>query len=798
MKYLRIRISILFVSICLVVTVLGFAGGIDIASFKKNYTESLVASYRVAGTEPVRKIEYAVKYGKPLTNFYGMRELLSETQKDFPEISDIKVLLPDGSVAYNLNEKEKSKKISESLVTKAFSKDSPNTGSYISTNDSYHIFIPINRSDNKQIGCLDIVLDGSIINGKITNYYNKIIIYLLITALISILLISLLIWVTPVIKGNGAINIKAVTTILITVLVTSQIVFGFINYNLYKRIYIETAKENTSMVVKVVQRDMNTVIQKGAPITELNGIETWLNSIVQSVPEIESLYITDMRGEVFYKTKNLILMQEELIDPMYNYSLPLVKDNMSQKGLINLVLSKKYIENKTYDIALDALTVLLISFIFMTEIIITLMLILKHRELIKVELTKAERDEGELTKLESIRPVAFIFFFAYSLTSSFIPIVMKGFNASLPWISEGLRLSLPVSLEALGTIITTILTGFIIQKKGWKPPFLYGLIIVCIGSVLSGASFNGAMFIIARLITGVGYGLSWMALRGYVTMFSSPTAQTQGFSSLNSGIMSGLNCGIALGAMIADRAGYSFVFYVSVGLLVISAVVSVLLVKNYKKQSDQTEFTQSSIKQDIKTLVRDSKVLLYMILVIVPASICGTFLYYLFPVAGTQMGISSTNIGRAFLLYGLFVVYLGPVFGKYMGSKISLKKSIIAANIVYAMAMLIFGLWVNTGTAFVAVILLGFSDSFGLAAQGSYFLSHDASKKAGGSISLAIYSVFYKLGQMIGPLVFGALIALGIGTGTAIIGIVTVILIAVFIVFGSNKIAKQTYKSLEG
>jgi predicted MFS family arabinose efflux permease len=780
MEHLRIRFSLLAVSICLIAIVLGFAGGIDVAAFKKSYTESLVASYSVAGAEPVRNIEYAIKYGKPLTNFYGMNDLLSETQQDFPEISDVRIILPDGVVAYSLQENQKTR-IAEDLRKAAFSNGSFINGkNYITLGNKYDILIPIRDNQKVQIGALDMVLDNSTINSKLTNYTDKIKFLLILIALVSVISVVLLSYFVPVIKSDGEIKIRVLACILISVLAVAQLVFGILNYNLFKKIYIETSKENTSMVVKVVQRDMNSVIQKGVPVSELNGIETWLNSIVQSVPEIESLYITNIRGEVFYKTKNLILMQEELIDPSYNYSLPLIKDNLSQKGLVNLVLSRQYIEEKLTDIALDTLTVLLTSFIFMTEIIITLLLFLKRRKLESEEITEEANSRGELTQVKMIRPIAFIFFFAFSLTTSFIPIVMRGFNTSLLWMPESLKLSLPISLEAFGTIISTIITGYVIHKKGWRVPFLYGILIVCVGSVLSGISFDGTMFVLSRLITGIGYGFSWMAMRGYVGSFNSAD-QTQGFSSLNSGIMSGCNCGIVLGAMIAESAGYSFVFFITLGILVISAVVACLLIKKNKNEIIQTPSVQNPLKEDVLKLVFNSKILAFVLLALVPASICGAFLTYLFPITATDMGVSSANIGRAFLMYGLFVVYLGPLFGKYVGSKISIKKSIIAANLVYALAILVFGFGVSATAAIAAVLLIGFSDSFGLAAQSSYFLSFDATKQVGNGISISAFSVFYKLGQMIGPLVFGGLIALGIGTGTKIIGTLTAAFIIAYI-----------------
>lgn len=54
--------AFLFAGSCLLVTlVLLFSGILNIGSFRKNYVESLVGSYTVAGGEARRQIEYALK-----------------------------------------------------------------------------------------------------------------------------------------------------------------------------------------------------------------------------------------------------------------------------------------------------------------------------------------------------------------------------------------------------------------------------------------------------------------------------------------------------------------------------------------------------------------------------------------------------------------------------------------------------------------------------------------------------------------------------------------------------------------
>lgn len=55
-------------------------------------------------SETERKIEYAVKYGKPLANFYGMQELLTEAAGYSSDIENVQILSPDGQILYALGE----------------------------------------------------------------------------------------------------------------------------------------------------------------------------------------------------------------------------------------------------------------------------------------------------------------------------------------------------------------------------------------------------------------------------------------------------------------------------------------------------------------------------------------------------------------------------------------------------------------------------------------------------------------------------------------------------------------------
>ncbi|MCK6684032.1 MAG: hypothetical protein L6R30_16645, partial [Thermoanaerobaculia bacterium] len=113
-----IQVSIAIIASLLVVIVLLFTGVLNIGSFRKNYVDSLVASYSVAGGEARRKIEYAVKFHKPLENFAGMAEILAGIRTDTPAIQAVNVVLPDGTILYDLGGRAKDQKLPDRLKAK--------------------------------------------------------------------------------------------------------------------------------------------------------------------------------------------------------------------------------------------------------------------------------------------------------------------------------------------------------------------------------------------------------------------------------------------------------------------------------------------------------------------------------------------------------------------------------------------------------------------------------------------------------------------------------------------------------
>jgi len=776
---------IYFASIAIFVTILvfSFIGLMNILSMKNSYTESLAASYGVAGKEAVRRIEYAVKYGKPLTIFYGMNELLSEVKEYTKDVSDIKVILPDGQIEYSLNNTTSSA-LPKELVNKAFPKTiDQNQINYTKYDKNYHIFLPIKDSSQNIIGVLDIIFSEYALNQQMSGYSNSIFLQLIIITSISIMLILTCCIFMPITKKNGLINNKGILASITIILVLGQIYFGFEGYAIFKKQYISKVKDNTLLVAKIVQNDVNAVLKKGSSINQLYGINSWLHQIVNSVSEIDGIYITDKTDKMIYGTnENINLVTNS--NSRYNQKLPLLGDNGNI--LEHVSISQSRINHKLFDITLDTAITIVISFIFMTEGMFLMTLLIKKKE---EALAKVKSDDKQkmLMKVRFMRPLAFLLMFASNMPTALIPLIMKNFNFKLGSLSQEIIAGLPISGQAMGTIISTILVGYLFKKTGWKRFFISGISILVIGTIFLGFSKNGQAFIASSFIVGIGYGFCWMSIRSMVGNNVFNDARILGFSLLGAGIMSGTNCGTVIGTMFADRLGYSMVFFISLIFYVAAAVFCILFTQNSNISTSLNRVPATYNNTSPKRLKKLSNMMAFLVMICLPTTICATFSTYIFPISAQNMSVSTSNIGRILLLNGLFVVYAGPLFGRIFKEPSKLKRAIILSSIIYAVSMFIFGVYVAVITSFIAVILLGVASSLGTPFQLNYFLNIGQLAQVELGTSLTIFSVFFKVSQFISPLILGTLITLGTNVGINIVGVITILLVIAYIIFTSNK-----------
>ena len=793
----RIGLAIIGAAFLLIVLVLTFTGGLIISSFQDDYEQSIVSNYAVSGNDTVRKIEYAVRYGKPLENFYGIEDMLEEKLLTSEQVSNIFIANADGEYLYNQDGQVLEEQLPEALRD-AFMEQAEEGVSFTFDRyeNHYYVFLPIQDDEGNWTGSMITQFHERVITVTQSEFLWSAVNELIIMAIAATLLIAVVSFLYPMTTKEGQVSKKRILTTFIVVLGLVQGIFGYMNYGKFSEAYIELANNNAVFVSDVIQSDVEHLVEQGVRYDQLFHFEPYLAEIAESVNEIAFIRLNINDGGRFYDSAGGGMPEA---DEAFLSVEAMIPDGRGQTAQIETVLSESYYSARMQEIVLDTVTVIVTSFLFMVEVALLVVLFLnraafkKNRKQASLNTEKQEvpqtpglaaEDEEAIERDETaiVRPLTFMFAMAIFLSASFIPLAMNQIYEPIAGLSREVVLGLPISAEMLFAGIGTIAAGFLIDRYGWKPLFISGVLFFMTGSLLAGFASNPIEFIGARSVVGVGYGFGLMALRGFVNSSQTEVGRSDGFAFFFAGMYAGLNIGVIVGAMLADRIGFSNVFFVAFGIATMASIFALTSTKNRKltkKKAEETDMTEKPKGGfSIARFFANRKILALFLLIVVPTTIVSMFLDYYFPVFADAQGFSTSNVGRAFLLNGICIVYLAPLLSKYTAKYLKVEQSIVLSALVMVSGVLFFAWQGTLAAAFVAVILLGVAESFGLVAQNSYFVKLEATNQLGTGKALGFYDNIRKLGQMAGPMVFGGLAFMGLmGVGTiALIGLASALL----------------------
>ena len=443
-------------------------------------------------------------------------------------------------------------------------------------------------------------------------------------------------------------------------------------------------------------------------------------------------------------------------------------------------LEETFIQAELNNTLLGTLTAMVISVFFSVEIV-----------WLMIKLTTEKRQDDMQIRpmaLSYVRQIAFLFYFASRLSAAFIPIMAKSFGETLFGMSANAAAGLPQSAETLLTCVAIFVTTELLTRKGWKLPFGIGLLLVAAGTFLSAIAPSLFIFIVARAVVGLGYGFCWMTLRNLALFGKDDSQQAWGFSMLNAGLYAGMNCGSSLGAILAEQFGYQNVFFMAAALTVMCSLAIMRMENAVLKKNTAQETVAEKAAFAIHEKVQ---VVCFSIFMIAPSCMVASYLSYFLPLYFESIGRGVADVGRAQLLYGLVIVYIGPKISKILIEK---DKKLLVSNYIYNLlfsaGLLLVGCFGGMETAFIAVLCLAVADSFGFSVQNNYFLALPSVKRMGASKSLSYLSFLKKITEMLGPTVFALVLALGYETGVSLLGSIFVVAVVVFAILQMTNLKK--------
>ncbi len=798
----RIKIKLLTSSIVLLMLALAFNTFLSLSSLEDIYVGSTFSKYSAIGNDLKRNIEKSLRFGKNLGKFVGLNTLLLETRNHLviksrtgslketdtaPVDSDlsVSVVLPDDRIYYSTEPTLIHQQLPSDVAayfrtvfhTPGMT-DKVIVKNYYKFKKTFYIGLPIEKSRQKnQVGTLVIKLS----DGQVKLFIHQLSIEKL--QLIGMVLLGVLailsVFFFGVIPGSPALTSfskRSISGVILVVLLLAQLCFSLINTNSFKNCYLDISQEKTAVLGSLLKEDIEFMLSKGIALDRLSMMEKMLGEIISASPELSCitlsdsemhpLYMADMnRVSALGKNGVNIPISEALscgeTDAKYHQRIPLtrkpsVADGAAATdiaGYLSITISRKVLLSELREIIMDSLTVLVISFLFLMEL-----LVIVFQYFAKEMATKGRAFQVHYT---AIRPAVFLYFFGQTISVSFLPLYMEQLYVPFWGLSREVIMGLPICTTMLFGGISPLIAGPWVDKRGWHESFIAGLLLTAAGFVYTWVAPNAFHLILSRAFVGFGYGLTFMAANGFVVAFTNENNKTQGLTRLIAGCYAGYICGSSTGGMLADSIGYNAVFIVGAIIIGLSLGYSLIFLKGAMGSSDGPVMVGSEKPVlrmgQLLQFITNPRILAVCFLVILPSSMIAVgFLNYFIPIYIDRIGSTPSYIGRLLMVHGLFFIYVAPIFSKYIDRSSFKARYIFLSGVISSLGMILFYFYGGMTAAVVAVLVLGLAGSF--EATTPYVLGLETTKKLGSAKAIAILSSVEKLGQVVGPIVFGWLI----------------------------------------
>ncbi len=165
---------------------------------------------------------------------------------------------------------------------------------------------------------------------------------------------------------------KTIFSIILSLLVTSQVAYLYITINTFRKTYYEAVNSNLITVGKYLEANIEYILQLDISIYKLVKIDSSLKAILSDVPWVKDIFIEDRHRNIIYycdrkgfykakrdKVKNSTKTLKNITTK--GLSFPLNKKNGNIVGKLVLGIDKALINERLKEITWDTGTVILIA-----------------------------------------------------------------------------------------------------------------------------------------------------------------------------------------------------------------------------------------------------------------------------------------------------------------------------------------------------------------------------------------------------------------------------------------------------
>jgi len=705
-------------------------GALSLSALNHEVKENTSDRIALKAQQTVDQIQAGLVLGKPLQQYFGLENLLAQLVKETPGVAAVEVLGRDKQPILR--------------VAASPGKSTPSTASALT------ITRPLLGSQDEQHGYLVLYAEDGIEDAAALYRLNGLVL-LAITAVAALLM--------------GVVLRRRQQKILpVLILFAAQLAYAGTTIYSFQTTWLSVSHENAQTLAQGVKRDLDKVLSYGLAPESVSGTTAYLQRVIGSFPLIQEIQLQDERGD-------LLLSTAADAHPVETADIWMALQEDGQKTRqLALIFDQGVLKTGAISRVIDAATVALISLITTFELFRLLDLLVVQELLQRPWKRLLERRQSGSASPRFARPIVFGLTFAWALPFGFLPLYARSLiEPETAKLSLQVLMALPIAAEMGLSLFGVLLASRLMRLYRWTRPVAWGLLAAVIASLACAwvTSLWGLVF--ARMLVGVGYGLAWMGLQGFVVLESPAHQRGHYMTQFIAGLFAGHLSGVAIGAMVMQQLGYSLVFELGAVLFCLPLLAVLWLQRRYSLVAVNTMQSTPAPTRPTKgerfhatgQLLRNRAFIALLLAAVVPFAFAQVgLLTFAVPLYLDKYGASAASAGRVLMIYGLCIIYVGPWLGRLADGSQRRKLWLVLAGLLGSVSLLLFWWLQGIAAMVLAVFLLAASGCVGGAAQTPYLLGLPAVQQYGAVGATSIMRAFDKLGQMVGPLLMGGLFAL--------------------------------------
>jgi len=411
-----------------------------------------------------------------------------------------------------------------------------------------------------------------------------------------------------------------------------------------------------------------------------------------------------------------------------------------------------------------------------------------------------ERKE-KLNRIFLILLSLFVVMLGYGILLPTLPYYTErlALGANLDTNSINFHIGLLTSIYPLFQLIFVVVWGKLSDRYGRKPIILIGLIGFVIMQLLTGLATSLTMLYIARIFGGIFTSSVIPVSNAYLSDITSEKRRTKIMAWSGVAISSGVIFSPVLGSFLSQtNLHFKYSFWIlhldrfSVPFILVALLgftVLVILIKSFRNTKPVSRFVSGKQKLNFSF----SRFFIVLLLLSFVMQFVVPLFETVFSIYGkNQLLFSSNQIGIGFMVCGIVMAVLQPVFATYGEKILTAKQQIGAGLLISGISLIAFPFFGNE--IYVYVLIVTFATGGAIVTPNLLSAVSLLSKEKAGS-NISVQTSANSVGQILGPIIGTWLIAGGFYYPFIIAGIIIITFIGLLYFYKSSneKYSKITY-----